>query len=95
VDIPDDLLQPTEEPSGKLEALREINSVLKDQLEVADRELEARRREIQELHTYCYNKPRLHCPSRWVPGAAGGGGASGNGVNHTVCLVSERFLFET
>jgi hypothetical protein len=27
-----------------------VNSVLKDRLEVADRELEARRREVQELH---------------------------------------------
>ena len=55
VDIPDDLLEPPEEeppeePSGELEVLRELNSVLKERLEVADRELEARRREVQELH---------------------------------------------
>jgi excisionase family DNA binding protein len=55
VDIPDDLLEPPkeeppEEPSGELEALRELNSILKDRLEAADRELEARRREVQELH---------------------------------------------
>ena len=50
VDIPDDLLEPPEDSSGELEVLRELNSVLKDRLEVADQELEARRREVQELH---------------------------------------------
>jgi hypothetical protein len=43
VDIPDDFLEPPEEPSGELEALREMNRLL-------CQELAAKNEQIRELH---------------------------------------------
>jgi predicted DNA-binding transcriptional regulator YafY len=43
VDIPDDLIEPPEEPSGELEALREMNKLL-------CQELTAKNEQIRELH---------------------------------------------
>jgi hypothetical protein len=43
VDIPDNLPQPPEEPSGELEALREMNKLL-------SQELTAKNEQIRELH---------------------------------------------
>jgi hypothetical protein len=49
VELPDDL--PLESaPSGEVAALRELNAQLKAQVETQGMELEARRREVQELH---------------------------------------------
>jgi transposase-like protein len=49
VELPDDL--PLENaPSGEVAALRELNAQLKEQVEAQGVELEARRREVQELH---------------------------------------------
>src|SRR5918992_4263743 len=49
VELPDDL--PLESaPSGEVAALRELNAQLKAQVEAQGMELEARRREVQELH---------------------------------------------
>jgi hypothetical protein len=49
VELPDDLPMDTE-PSGEIAALRELNAQLKSQVEAQGMELEARRREVQELH---------------------------------------------
>jgi helix-turn-helix protein len=49
VDLPDDLPMDTE-PSGEIAALQELNAQLKAQVEMQGVELEARRREVQELH---------------------------------------------
>ncbi len=43
VDLADDLLEPSEEPSGELEALREMNKLL-------CQELAAKNEQIRELH---------------------------------------------
>ena len=49
VELSDDL--PLESaPSGEVAALRELNAQLKAQVEAQGMELEARRREVQELH---------------------------------------------
>ncbi len=49
VELPDDL--PLESaPSGEVAALRELNAQLKAQVEMQGVELDARRREVQELH---------------------------------------------
>ena len=52
VDILDGLLvEPEEESSGELQALREINSLLKERLDAAvDRELTIKNEQIRELH---------------------------------------------
>jgi excisionase family DNA binding protein len=51
VDIPDDLqVEPEGEVPGEMQALRDMNAVLMKRLDLADQELEARRREVQELH---------------------------------------------
>jgi excisionase family DNA binding protein len=51
VDIPDDLqVEPEGEAPGEMQALRDMNAVLMRRLDLADQELEARRREVQELH---------------------------------------------
>ena len=43
VDLPDDLLvEPEEEPSDELQALRAMNSLLKERLAAADQELAAK-----------------------------------------------------
>jgi predicted site-specific integrase-resolvase len=47
VDVPDDL---PEEPSGELESLRDMNSLLRHRLDAADRELEAKNKQIEQLH---------------------------------------------
>ncbi len=49
VELADDLLMDSS-PSGELAALRELNAQLKAQVEAQGVELEARRREVQELH---------------------------------------------
>src|SRR5918996_5615963 len=51
VDLPDDLLvEPEEEPSDELQDLRALNSLLKERLDVADRELAVKNEQIRELH---------------------------------------------
>ena len=52
MDIPDGLLvEPEEESSGELQALREINSLLKERLDAAvDGELTVKNEQIRELH---------------------------------------------
>jgi hypothetical protein len=47
----DDLVvEPEREVSGESQALRDTNALLMRRLELADQELEARRREVQEPH---------------------------------------------
>jgi excisionase family DNA binding protein len=51
VEIPDDLpVEPDGEVSSELQSLRDMNALLIKRLDLADQELEARRREVQELH---------------------------------------------
>jgi Helix-turn-helix domain len=49
VELPDDLPIDSSSP-GEIAALRELNAHLKAQVEAQQSELEARRREVQELH---------------------------------------------
>jgi hypothetical protein len=49
VDIPDDLPE-SETPSSEMQALRDINALLKDRLDMMDEELEAKNTQIQQLH---------------------------------------------
>jgi hypothetical protein len=57
VEIPDETTGPEDTSAGEVEALKQLVDVLRDQLAAKDRqmdflkeEIEARRREIQELH---------------------------------------------
>jgi hypothetical protein len=76
VDIPDDSLEPPEEPSGELEALREMNRLL-------CQELAAKNEQIREYISYFRAYKPLYPPRR-VPSVPGGG--FGSEVNYTVCL---------
>jgi hypothetical protein len=51
VDLPDDLrVEPEEELSEGLQALKDMNSLLMARLDAADRELAAKNEQIRELH---------------------------------------------